>query len=86
MELFRNAKRKPGLFIFLERSFRGLSNLDYFGMTHSPGTLLAAEEGKGNTQTWFPKNFVAGFAELTGRPRRLDRDLSSGILILCQCL
>ncbi|RLW11666.1 hypothetical protein DV515_00001249 [Chloebia gouldiae] len=36
------------------------------------------QEGKGNTQTWLPKNFVAGFAELTLRPRRLDRDLSPG--------
>lgn len=47
-------------------------------MTHSPGVLLVAEEGKGNTQTWFPKNFVAGFAELTPRPRRLERDLGPG--------
>jgi len=51
-----NGERKPGLFIFLEGDFGGLSHFDYFGITHSLRVFLVAKEGKGNTLTYCPKN------------------------------
>lgn len=51
-----NSKRKPGLFIFLQGNFGGLSHIDDLGIMHSLCVFLVAKGGKGNTLTYFAKN------------------------------